>query len=385
MEPAHVVLGFHLDTSYGRGVLRGVARYVRGCAERPFRFEVVSVRWLAQRMETFRDGGVIANVADPETAAALRQARATVVNVGNSLPSAGFPQVAPDDEQIGTMAAEYFIHRGYRSFGYVGLDGYRFSDERAAAFQRRLSRDGLEMISYPHGREIRQQWNWEQHRQRFQQWALSLPRPVAVFACLDRGARQVIETCLAAGLRVPEDVAVLGVDNNEVECELADVPMSSIALAEDRIGYEAAALLHGMLDGKPSNGADIRVSPIGVVTRTSSDNLAFDDPQVNQAMRYIRAHIADSIKVTDILSVVDLSRRELERRFQKYLGHSPHTEIRRTQIDRAKELLAETDLPMTQVALAGGFKESKRLSVVFRQEVGMSPSEYRREYRCTSE
>jgi LacI family transcriptional regulator len=202
---------------------------------------------------------------------------------------------------------------------------------------------------------------------------------------VDTGAKTLVQGALSAGIPIPDQLLIVGVGNDEIECELADISLSSVALAEERIGYEAASLLHNMLQGQPAPDKPVHITPSGVVVRDSSDTVVFSDPQLSAAVRYIHEHVADSIKVTDVLPVVSLSRRELERRFAAQLGHSPHAEIRYSQLNRAKELLAQSDLPMSQVALAAGFKESKRLSVVFRQETGMSPSEYRWEFRCASE
>lgn len=380
VKPAHILLAFHLDTAYGRGVLSGIARYAREQPDRPFRMELVPMRHAARRIRHFEGHGIIANVCYKALAETLHEAGVPAVDVAEAYPAAPLPQVCTDNRAVGQLAATYLLGRGFRQFAYFGLTGFTFSDQRGEAFARGVRRAGCECAFYPPDVELRRRWLWEARRKHFEQWLRALPKPIGLMACMDHAARHLTDACLRAGLRVPEQVAILGVDNDEVECEMAGVPISSISLATRRIGHRGAELLAGLMQGEAPPGGPIRVPPVGVVTRRSSDVFAIEDAHIAAALRYIHEHIADGIKVSDLLTVLPISRRELERRFNRRLGHSPHAEIRRAQIDRARKLLAETDLPMSQVASASGLKESKRLSMVFRQQLGLSPTEFRRSF-----
>jgi LacI family transcriptional regulator len=200
-------------------------------------------------------------------------------------------------------------------------------------------------------------------------------------ACDDLMGRQILEACRHAQLAVPDDVAVVGVDDDELICELSDPPLTSVAPDAHRTGYEAAALLDRMMNGEVVKAEATLLPPLGVVPRASSDALAIDDADVSTAVRFIREHACDGIDVTDVVERVPLSRRVLESRFKRLVGRSPHEEIDRVQMNRAQELLRETDLSLVQVAEKVGFPHAEYLSVVFKKRTGLTPSGYRRQHR----
>jgi LacI family transcriptional regulator len=199
-----------------------------------------------------------------------------------------------------------------------------------------------------------------------------------MFCADDFCARRTVEDAIALGLQVPDQIAVLGVDNDEINCELSGVPLSSIRLDTERIGYEAAALLASLIAGQSAPTDHILVPPIEVITRRSTDMLALADAEVSAAVRFIRDQGGREINVEDLLQRTKLSRRSLEMRFRKALGRSPYQEIRRVQIERAKLLLTRTDRPMREIADACGFRETRQLSVAFHERIGLTPRQYRR-------
>jgi len=192
---------------------------------------------------------------------------------------------------------------------------------------------------------------------------------------------QVLDACRRLGVPVPDEVAVVAVDNDELLCELAHPPLSSVIPNTRRTGYEAAALLDRLMNGGRARGETHLIPPLGVATRQSTDVLAIEDPHVSRAVRYIREHACDGINVRDVLRAVPQSRRLLEARFKKLLGRTPHEEILRVQLRRVKQLLTETDLPLETIAERTGFAHPEYLSVVFRREVGQPPSRYRAQGR----
>jgi LacI family transcriptional regulator len=198
-------------------------------------------------------------------------------------------------------------------------------------------------------------------------------------ACYDIRARHVLDACRRVGLAVPDQVAVVGVDNDEFLCNLSDPPLSSVAPDTRRTGYEAAALLDRLMSGREkSRGQSTFVQPLGVVARRSTDVLALADPDVSAAVRFIREHACDGIAVKDVLDEVPLSRRVLEGRFRKLFGRTPHDEIARVRFERVRRLLRETSLPLAEVAQRSGFRNAEYLATAFRREFAMSPNDYRR-------
>jgi LacI family transcriptional regulator len=196
-------------------------------------------------------------------------------------------------------------------------------------------------------------------------------------ACYDIRGREVLDVCRQLGVSVPDQVAVIGVDNDELICDLADPPLSSVIPDTERTGYEAARLLDLLMAGQAELPLAHLIKPKGIAVRSSTDVLATDDIEVSIALRFIRAHALDGIKVEDVLRAVAVSRRVLESRFERLLGRTPHEEITRVQIERVKELLTETDLPLATIADRAGYKHVEYMSVVFKRETGIPPSQYR--------
>jgi LacI family transcriptional regulator len=213
-------------------------------------------------------------------------------------------------------------------------------------------------------------------------WLRGLPKPVAVFACYDNRGQQILEACVRGNLAVPEQVAVLGVDNDEVLCALTPPPLSSVMLNPHRVGWQAAALLGLMLKGETLRAEAHLIPPVDVVTRQSSDILAVADPKISSALRFIREYACKGIRVGDVLRHCPMARRALEMRFKKMIGRTPRQEILRVQLNRAKELLVGTALPLWEIAERTGF-DQEHLSTVFKKQEGISPSEYRNRYGLT--
>jgi len=221
--------------------------------------------------------------------------------------------------------------------------------------------------------------------ERLAAWIRELPKPVGIMACFDIVGRQVLEGCRLIDVAVPDEAAVVGVDNDELLCELADPPLSSVSPDTQRTGYVAAELLDKLMSGKKVPPKGHFIEPLGVIVRESSDVLAIEDADVSQAVRFIRAHACEGINVQDVLgggsTQLALSRRVLESRFKRLIGRTPHEEIDRVRLNRVKELLRETDLPLAEIARRAGYEHVEYLSVVFKKKAGVPPSEYRGVHR----
>ncbi len=307
-------------------------------------------------------GGLIAHVSNAPLANALARLDLPVVNVAGVLPGLPFARVMVDHEAVGEMAAQHLLDRGLRHFGFVGYPDHAFSVGRERGFRHELERAGFAISSFharvPWRRDPSGFWASDGTLPR---WLESLPRPLGILASHDPQGVQVSEACRMAGLKVPDDVAIVGVDNDDLLCELARPSLSSVALPSEQIGIEAAALLERLIAGDVPPAGPKLLPPQGVVVRQSSDILAIADPDVAGAVRYIRDHPSKPIRVADVLGAVVMSRRGLERRFRKALRRGIWEEIRRTHLERGKMLLAGSDLPMSEVAPRRVFRQPSTL------------------------
>jgi LacI family transcriptional regulator len=299
----------------------------------------------------------------------------------------GFSGVITNNRRIACLAAEHLIDRGLEHFAYCGLPGIYSSETRCEHFVEYLNRAGYEVEVYENPRQPDTTIisTAEDYGLRYEEsvatWVSSLPKPVGLMACNDLRAQQILMACGDREITVPDEVAVIGVDNDELICELCHPPLSSIEQNPQRVGYQAAALLDRLIDGETPPAEPILVEPLRVVARQSTDVVAIGDACVTAAVHFIREHACDGIQVKDILRHVRVSRSTLERRFARLLGRSPSTEISRVRLDRVKHLLSMTDYPLAKVARLTGFGYTESMCYCFKQTVGRTPGQYRHESR----
>ena len=288
------------------------------------------------------------------------------------------PYVAPDEKLVSRLAAEYYSKRNFKNFAFIGNGDYGFSIQRAEAFDAAVKAAGFTCSTHLYAAGILKKSTRTRNAsmQRTLLWLQNLPKPVAVFACDDWEAFSLIQFCRIHGFRVPEEVAVMGVNNDELLCNVSTPPLSSIRIPFEQIGYNAAALLEKMLNGKNVSREHF-VSGVTLVSRGSTDVLQTEDPVVGAALLFIQNHLADPVHVSDVLKHVRVSKTLLVQKFRAELGRSPLEEIRRQRIQRAEEMLADTALPLSEIAEACGFSDNFRLSTVFKEVTGISPSEFR--------
>lgn len=377
-----VALIVETSLASGRDILRGIARYVRehgpwSVYHEPRALEEDVPGWLAH----WRGDGVIARIQNRSIADAVTQTGLPVVDVLGLVPEAAVPLVHVDDRAIAELAAEHLLERGFREFGFCAISGATWSEGRRRAFAEAVGRAGFcsrECVLPP---DARGQTTWEKQQAQLVEWIKSLPRPVGIMVCNDPRGELVVEACRRVGVAVPEEAAVIGVDNDEPLCEICDPPLSSVMPDHRRVGYEGAALLDRLMAGQPPPERPVYVPPLGIVTRLSTDVLAVDDPAVVQALRIIREHACDGIGTSDVLEQVPLSRSTLQRRFRRLLGRSVHDEILRVRLRRVRELLARTELPIETVSDKAGFLHRQYLGEVFKAKTGLTLAEYRRRSR----
>lgn len=376
-----VVAVINAEGQYGRGVYRGILSYA---LQRPSWHVVRDFRsgtshnWSVHRY----DAGLIV-VRDLALAHRIAAACKVVVNAAGSLQAGPFPTVCADDRRIGIMAADYLLARGFRSVGFVGQPPVGFPSLRLEGYRQRLAEVGVQPVEYEWPMRSADTVDWERHWCALRQWLGGLPAPTGVFANNDEIAVTVVSQCAEAGRVVPDDIAVLGVDNDDLLCFACRPPLSSIDLAARRIGYRAAELLDALMRGEPPPAEPIRVLPVRVVSRRSTETFAVGDPVVAEAMRIIRDQACAPLDVADLARQLAVGRRTLERRFDAAMRCSPHQEILRTRVRHAQRLLLETDLKTAEIARQCGFRHLQNFGEFFRRIAGTSPAAYRRAARST--
>ncbi|HEY0944907.1 MAG TPA: DNA-binding transcriptional regulator [Opitutaceae bacterium] len=380
-----VALLIETSNRYGRDLLYGVRDWLReGGGRWAIRFTEQGRRApLPAWLPDWKGDGIIARVDSPQIAAALKRTRLPVVDVSAERFASEFPRVSVDNEAVATLAAGHLVEKGFAHYGFCGDARFVWSRERGAHFGRTLAAAGHRCAAFDGATGAAKRPGSDAELRAIADWLGGLPKPVGVFACYDGRAQQVIEACQLLDLAVPDDVAVLGVDNDEVLCELCSPPLSSVLPNARRIGYEAAAMLAGMMRGERRASRTRYVEPVRVVERQSTDVVSVADPKVAAAVRFINQHACEGINVADVLRAVPMSRTLLERKFKALLGHSPHRQIVQKKIERVKHLLVESEVSIAVVAELAGFDNASYLSVAFRRETGASPYAYRAKHRTS--
>jgi len=373
-----VALLIETDRAYGRGILRGISRYSHLHGPWSCYLEPGSIPRRLPELKGWGCQGIIARVERPAFGAAIKRLGLPAVVLGYEA-AAGQVRVGTHSENEGRMAAAHLLERGFRQFAYCGVPK-QYSGERQRGFAERIEARGCRVSVYQRRWTTRERW-WNGEQEHLAAWIAGLTKPAGLFACNADQGRRVLEACLAAGVAVPEEVAVLAVDDDEILCSLAHPRLSTIVLNTEKAGFEAAAALDRLMAGRKPDRWEIVVEPGRVVTRQSTDVLAIEDRDVALAVQFIRERATSGITVRDVLDAVPVSRRTLECRFQQFLGRSPHAEILRTRLERVKTLLVSTDLPMPKVAEAAGFATPEYMACAFRRETGIKPGEYRRQHR----
>jgi LacI family transcriptional regulator, galactose operon repressor len=320
--------------------------------------------------------GIIARIENSNIEEAVAATDLPVVNVSGNAVKRSFPTVTSDSEALSVVAAEHLLERGFRQFGYCGDARFDWSLRHEQNFRKYLHAAGFDLDVF-HS-EVGDAEDRPREQRKLVEWLVGLPKPIGIFACYDIRGQQLLDVCRQTGLRVPDEVAVIGHHNDELLCELCDPPLSSIIPNARRAGYEAAQLLDRLMHGQDLQARTRLIPPIGVFARKSTEAIAVGDTEIAQAVRFIRDHACERIGVEDVLRVVPISRTVLERRFQKLLHRSPYEEILRLRLERVKQLLTTTDLSIAQIAGQVGFSGVEYLSAMFKRKLGVSPRQFRR-------
>jgi LacI family transcriptional regulator len=373
-----VLLFLESSREFGRGLLHGIARYSRLHGPwRVYRRSAGLESTLPEWRDLKIDGAIVRDVKMVRNLTGSGFPIIFAQHTKATTPP--FPAIITDSAAIGHMAAEHFLDRGFVHFAYCGFDEFIWSRLRAQHFAERIGREGFQMSLYQCPRRIADRaWKSEQHL--IADWLVSLPKPVAMMCCNDDRALQVIEACKLAEVYVPDHVAVLGVDDDVLICDLADPPISSVALNTEAAGHEAAKLLDELMNGGRMSGQYVWVRPTHIVTRLSTDILAVTDVAVATALRFIRLNTHRVVQVDDVVEAANVSRRVLEKRFKAILRRSIHQEIRRVRVGHIIRLLVETNMRIREIAAKSGFDGVEHISRYFHRETGLSLREYRKQH-----
>jgi LacI family transcriptional regulator len=379
-----VALLIESSRAYGRACLSGVASYVRTHGTwTVLHLERGLTDEIPRAVRQWQSDGIITRISSARMAAVVGELGIPAVDLRGSYCPKDGAMLDTDHRMVARLAANHFLETGFRNLAYCGYPGLDFSDQRQGAFEAFLANQGYHVYSYqsrenePLRDVIQREVKGEFENESIAAWLQQLPRPVAVFACNDVRGRQVLEACSQCGLTVPEEVAVLGVDNDELICEFSSPPLSSIEPDAHRIGYEGAALLDRMIDGEPPPDQTILIPPIALHRRLSSEATATDDPEVAAAMRVIRDRACQGLNVDDVVRLVGISRSTLERRFRRVFGRSPALEIERVRMARAKLMLAGTTYKLAKIANMTGYKSAAQFATAFKRHEGKTPGNYR--------
>lgn len=378
-----VLLLIDFSEEYGRGLLNGIAKYSRLFGPWSFcRIPLVyrnksDVPGLVTWAKNWGTDGIIAQIENEDVLNELYKLDRPVIAQDVNERFAGIPNITGLYRETGIMAAEYLLEKGFKEFAFYGFDNIVWSRERCDGFCERISQASYKVHIYEQPKEDTPPL-WSYKESQLSQWLKSLPKPVAIMCCDDNQGQHVTEVCNAIGINVPEQVAVMGVDNDLSICNLSDPPLSSISLNTEKAGFEAAQLLSKMMQDKYAAWENIYAEPISVIPRRSTDFLAVEDAEVKKALQFVQQRFKDEINVDDVVKATFLSRRVLEKRFQLGLKRTILDEINSQRVEYAKQLLIETDLPVSEIAFLCGRTDTKNFSRYFSNREHITPHEFRK-------
>jgi LacI family transcriptional regulator len=381
-----IILLTDFGEEYGTSLLKGVTRYSQKygpwvfCRMPRYYSETKGIDGIRKWAKEWKANGIIGQLYNDSDVEKLWNDGIAVVAQDFKERHKNIPNLTGDYFKTGKMAAEYFLRKGFEHFAFYGFKNIVWSRERAEGFEKRLNEEGYEVHYFERKRRFKSRELWYYKPSALSKWLKSLPKPIALMACDDNQGMHITEACRVTNIRIPEEVAVLGVDNDEMLCNLSDPPLSSVGLDTIKGGYEAARLLHTMIKTKNEQYYDIVVGPTQIVTRNSTDIYAAKDEYVGLALKYIHNNIEQNLNVPNVLAQVPLSRRSLEKRFSQVTGLPVYEYIFNLRIEKFTQKLLDTDLTVFEIAVDLGLNNGKNIARQFRQIKGCTPTEYRKKY-----
>ncbi|QDS91017.1 Xylose operon regulatory protein [Rosistilla ulvae] len=377
-----VALIIETSRTYGRDLLRGIKRYTH--EHEPWSL-FVEARDLDSKppswLRSWHGDGILTRSGSYAIASAVRRTGIPAVELRSRRWNTKLPHLGIDNGLVATMVAEHFLERGFQHFGVFALDVEPYFVERRKKFVSFLHERGFQCSVFRQPGQLEKAEAWESQQRQLMDWIRELPRPTAIMACTDQLGCWLLDACFRLSIRVPEDIAVVGVENDELLATMSTPPLSSVRFPGEQLGYEGARMLERMMRGEDLEIRSALLAPLGVETRQSSDIVAIDDPWLSRAIQIIRERATDGLNVTDLMTEVPLSRSSLERGFRQFLGRSPNEEIVRVRVEQVCRLLRETDINLDGIAQRAGFSRAQYMVEVFRKHKGMTPGVYRRQHK----
>jgi LacI family transcriptional regulator len=377
----------NLDTSeiWGRSLTLGIVKYAT--VHGPWMFYRQSPYYLTKKpvklidwVKKYRPDGIFMLEPNRREEEELAQIGIpTIVSGYTQEFYSSFANIITDHKAIGKMAAEHLLDRGFESFAFCGYDTF-WSKQRCRGFSERIANAGFETEIYKVPSTAKKR-SWECEQFTVADWLRSLKKPAGLMACIDNRGLEIVEACKIANLRIPIDVAVIGVNDDKLLCSLSPQPLSSVAINSEQTGYDAAELMDKMIKGKLKMAGRTKiVYPTHIAARQSTDILAIDDKAIADAVHYIRINPKDILQVDDIARACKLSKRTLQRRFKNALGYSVHKEINNVRTEYIAQLLRDTNMSISQIAITTGYTGSEHISRLLQKAKGMNASQYRKQF-----
>ena len=380
-----IILLSDFSEEYNKNLLRGITRYSKDhgpwtfCKMPTYYRETIGIDGILQWAKDWEADGIIGQFYNDEEVKKFTEAKIPVIAQDFKERFTDIPNITGSYRDTGRLGADYFLKKGFKNFAFYGFGNIVWSRERAEGFEERVQEAGYD-VHYYELQDGQSMDLWYYKPSALSVWLNSLPKPIALMTCDDNQGHHITEAARHAGIRIPDEVAVLGVDNDELICDLSDPPLSSIELDSEKSGYEAARLMEHMIETKTYTAADIMVKATQVVTRHSTDIFASKDKYIVSALKYIHGNLDKNLKVDQILKEVPLSRRSLEKRFILTTGYPVYEYIYNQRIEKFTQKLLETDMTIFEIALDLGLSDSKNIARQFKQIKGLTPMEYRKKH-----
>jgi LacI family transcriptional regulator len=380
-----IILLIDFAEEYSKALLKGISKYSKEnghwifCRMPLFQRETIGMEGIFNFAMEWGANGIIGQLYNDQGIEKFLEAGIPVLAQDFKERFKEIPNITGAHKEAGKMGAEYFLKKGFKNFAFYGFNDIVWSRERAEGFEERIAKSGFKVYYFEHAM-ARSTEAWYYKPSSLSQWLISLPKPIALMACDDNQGQHITEACRHAKIRIPEEVAILGVDNDEMLCEFSDPPLSSVGQDTEKGGYDAAKLLHHMMDNGIFEFYDIVVRPTQVITRQSTDIYSTNDKNIAATLKYIHQNIDKKLQVDEIVKQVPLSRRTLEKRFLEMTGLPIYKYIFSLRVEKLSQKLLETDLSVFEIALELGFTDSKNIARQFKQIKGCTPIEYRNQF-----
>jgi LacI family transcriptional regulator len=380
-----IILLSDFSEEYNKNLLRGITRYSKDhgpwtfCKMPTYYRETIGIEGILQWAKEWEADGIIGHFYNDEEVNKFTEAKIPVIAVDFKERFTDIPNITGNYHETGRLGADYFLKKGFKNFAFYGFNNIVWSRERAEGFEERIQEAGFD-VHYYELKDSRSNDLWYYKPSALSEWLKALPKPIALMTCDDNQGHHITEAARHAGIRIPDDIAVLGVDNDETICHLSDPPLSSIETDSEKGGYEAARLMEQMIENKTCTGPDVVVKATQIVTRHSTDIFASKDKYIVTALKYIHGNLDKNLKVNQVLREVPLSRRSLEKRFFLTTGYPVYEYIYNQRIEKFTQKLLETDMTIFEIAMELGLSDSKNIARQFKQIKGITPMEYRKKH-----